>query len=319
VDEWWTKHICLPVQERIPHPELWSECFYRVTMTLSDQQLVTGIAILAASFKLLNEGTITAYHFTIARDLAFFSSNAHLLSLLALWSFWGSERKTSRLTGFQRRFPVPFVTKWRFFCMLVFLGLLMAATWHTAYGLWDDWASCPARCIPKGRNNMGGEPLAWAIASTYFLVTQYTSYAMALGERILGRAEALRTRTRKVDDAVEERLKEIPVVLLMYKGVRGLAVVWRFYNFSEFFELLEMMAWFLANCYWVSQNREAAKDVFGNSTRGKKERAREDEWGFGQIVPVLLLMLPLMTFFSTYHGKVVTHVLTHADIPVQNL
>lgn len=272
-------------------------------MTLSDQQLVTGIAILAASFKLLNEGTITAYHFTIARDLAFFSSNAHLLSLLALWNYWGSERKTSRLIGGNRRFPVPFVTKWRFFAMLVFLGLLIAATWHTAYGLWDEWASCPARCIPKGRSNMGGEPLGWAVASTYFMVVQYTSYAMAIGERILGRAKTLRNHTHKFDDAMTKRLKASPAALLMYKAVRGLAVLWRWFNFSEFIELLEMMAWFLANCYWVSQNRAAAEDVFGHSAQGRKERAREGEWGFGQIVPVLLLMLPVMVFSGTYHGR----------------
>lgn len=84
IDEWWTKHICLPAREVVPQADLLSECFYRVTWSLSDQQLVTGIAILVASFKLFNEGAITAYHFTIARDLAFFSSNSHLLSLLAL-------------------------------------------------------------------------------------------------------------------------------------------------------------------------------------------------------------------------------------------
>jgi hypothetical protein len=61
------------------------------------------------------------------------------------------------------------------------------------------------------------------------------------------------------------------------------------YNWSEFFELLEMMVWFLANCYWVSGNRAAAKWVFDTSADGRKERAKEDEWGFGQIVPLFLL------------------------------
>jgi hypothetical protein len=303
VDEWWTKNICLPVRQHVRQPELWAECFFRVTFTLSDQQLVTGIAILVASFKLLREGKITAYHFGVARDLAFFSSNAHLLSLLALWTSLGSERKSLNRTGVRRRFLVPFVTKLRFFCMLIVMGLLMAATWQSSYRLWDDWANCPARCIPTGKRDLGGQPLKWAIASTYFLVTQYSFYAMNIGEKILGRAENLRARTRRANKKVELSLKNYRVILILYRRLCNIAMGWRYYNFSEFIELLEMMAWFCANCYWVSQNRALAKDIFGNTESGRKELAKESEWGFGQIVPVLLLMLPIMTFIGTYHGK----------------
>ncbi|KAF2031541.1 hypothetical protein EK21DRAFT_110911 [Setomelanomma holmii] len=143
IDEVWTKYICLPVQKKVvSDADVWSECFYRVTFTLSDQQLVTGITILTAGLKLYAGGTITAYHFSIVWDLAFFSSNAHLLSLLALWTSFGSVRK---------------------------------------------------------------------------------------------------------------------------------------------------------------QQPSGGQDVFGDSTSGRKEREKEDEWGFGQIVPLFLLMLPLMTFIGTYH------------------
>lgn len=314
VDEWWTKHICLHVRNHFRNAELWSECFYRMTWTLSDQQLVTGIAILAASFKLFNEGTITAYHFSIARDLAFFSSNAHLLSLLALWNALDTERKTKwkittnganqtgSLEEVERRLPVPFVTWWRFFCMITFMMLLMAATWTSAYALWDDWADCPARCIPTGRHELHGVPFKWAIATTYFLVSQYLSYTLQLGEKIMGRAENLRTRVCDIDKSAQAYLKTSPMLRKVYKILRIVGLSWRFYNFSEFFELIEMMAWFSVNCHWVSQNRQAASSVFGYSSQGRKERAKEDEWGFGQVVPVLLLMLPAMTFMSAYHG-----------------
>jgi hypothetical protein len=290
IDELWKKHICLPVQRWVgPHADVWSECFYRVTFSLSDQQLVTGIAILTAGFKMLAQGTITAYHFSIVRDLAFFSSNAHLLSLLVLWTSFGSIRKHHKRTGARRRFPVTFVTMWRFSCMAVFFGLLMAATWMSAHRDWDEWADCPARCIPKGIQNVGGVPIAWAIATTYFMVTQYSSCAMQLGEKIMGRATGLRKRTRDVDKGLRARLKSRPILLKAYKVLRLVLVSWRFYNWSEFFELLEMMVWFLANCYWVAGNRAAAKWVFDTSADGRNERAKEDEWGFGQIVPLFLL------------------------------
>jgi hypothetical protein len=54
-------------------------------------------------------------------------------------------------------------------------------------------------------------------------------------------------------------------------------------------ELLQMMAWFSVNCYWVRGNRDAGEEVRGNTIAGEKERSKEDEWGFGQIVPLVLL------------------------------
>jgi hypothetical protein len=83
-----------PIQRWVGlNADVWSERFYRVTFSLSDQLLVTGIAILTAGLKMLGQGTVTAYHFSIIRDLAFFSSNAHLLSLLVPWISFGSVRK----------------------------------------------------------------------------------------------------------------------------------------------------------------------------------------------------------------------------------
>jgi hypothetical protein len=300
IDELWTKHVCLRVQARVPNADRWSECLYRVTFALSDQQLVTGIAILVAGFKLLGEGTITAYHFSIVRDLAFFSSNAHLLSLLALWSAFGSKQRQDKPGG---RRHVPFVTKWRFLCMFAVWCLLLAATWTTAYREWDNWASCPARCIPRGGKNLGGTPLGWAIATTYFLILQYGAYALVLGEKTLGRATYLRGRIRGFNDVAERRLEAHVVLLNIYKVGRFVAVGWRFLFFSEFFDVLETLAWFAANCYWVVGDRRAAEQVFGDSADGIKQRAKENEWGFGQIVPLLLLMLPVMAFVETWRGE----------------
>jgi hypothetical protein len=228
---------------------------------------------------MLGQGTVTADHFSIIRDLAFFSSNAHLLCLLVLWTLFGSVRENHRRTVARRRFPVNLVTKWRFFCMLMFFYLLMIATWASAYREWDNWAHCPARCIPKGRRNVGGEPLAWAIATTYFLVTQYSTYTMQLGEKIMGRATFLRKSARDADKGITTRLQKRPILLATYKVLRFAVLAWRFYNWSEVCELFQMIAWFSVNCYWVRGNREAGKEVFGNTITGEKERAKEDEWG----------------------------------------
>lgn len=173
--------------------------------------------------------------------------------------------------------------------MLVFFCLLTTATWASVYREWDDWADCPARCIPKDRQNLGGEPLAWAIATTYFLVTQYSAYAMQLGEKIMGRATFLRKKAHNADKGITTRLRKRHTLFDIYKLLRFAVLTWRFYNWSEVCELLQMMAWFSVNCYWVRGNREAGEEVFGNTIAGEKERSKEDECGFGQIVPLVLL------------------------------
>jgi hypothetical protein len=180
--------------------------------------------------------------------------------------------------------------------MATFMVLLMAATWTSAYGLFDEWAACPARCIPTGRDELYGETFRWAIATTYFLVTQYSSIT------IVGRAETFRRNIRELDNSTQSWLRDLPALREMYKVVRNIALLSRFCWFSEILELLEMLAWFIVNCYWVFQNRQNAASVYGTSRKGLQERAKEDEWGFGQIVPLLLLMLPVMVFSSTYQG-----------------
>jgi hypothetical protein len=303
IDEWWTKTICVRTRGSVPNPDVWAECFYRVTFSLSDQQLVTGIAILTAAFRLRAQGSITALHFSIVRDLAFFSSAAHILSLLALWSSMGKWRNKHERKENGRRLPLPLVTIWRFICMLTFFGLLLAAIWITAFSLWDDWAGCPVRCIPKGTKNLSGVPFQWAVASTCFLVTEYTTYLMLFSEQILGPFQDLRTKCHTQSESAQDRLADYPRGSMIYRVCRKVALWARYLYFSELWDLTTVMAWSATNCVFVAQNRALSERVFGPSVEGRKERGKEDELGFGQIVPLLLLMLPVMTFISTYQGE----------------
>ncbi|KAF2998503.1 hypothetical protein E8E13_003822 [Curvularia kusanoi] len=305
IDEWWTTRICLPVQRRIVKSDVWAECYFRVTFALSDQQLITGIAILIAGFKLLGEERITAYHFSVVRDLAFFSSESHLLSLLAIGSDFSSQRLQVRHTSGSKRLPVPTVLILRLFFMIVFLGLLIAATWITAHRLNDDWYGCPMRCVLQQSRGLGGVPLNWAIASTVFLITQYFSIMLQIGERIIGRANSLRARVRSIDRCLTQRAEAHAYVAIVYRLLRSGIGGLRFYYFSEFVMIIEVMAWFIANCVFAAQNRAASHDVFGYSSEGVRERHKEDDLGFGQIVPLLLLVIPFLTFISTYHSQFV--------------
>ena len=79
-DEFCDRHISRRIRNWVPLYEIYANCFYQVTMALSDQQLVTGIAILVAGLKMYVQDAISVHNFSVVRELAFFSSNSHLLS-----------------------------------------------------------------------------------------------------------------------------------------------------------------------------------------------------------------------------------------------
>ncbi|OCK75718.1 hypothetical protein K432DRAFT_408781 [Lepidopterella palustris CBS 459.81] len=62
-----------------------------VTLGLSDQQLITGLAILTIGYT--RHCTISSRHFWIVFDLSFFSAVTHLASLLALRSYFSKYRR----------------------------------------------------------------------------------------------------------------------------------------------------------------------------------------------------------------------------------
>lgn len=62
------------------------EAFTRFILTLSDQQLVTGLAILIAG--IAGQNYLTGYEFDIALGLAWFSSTTHMATLDALRKYF---------------------------------------------------------------------------------------------------------------------------------------------------------------------------------------------------------------------------------------
>ena len=68
----------------------WSKVMERLVLGFSDQQLVTGTAMLLVAFIRvpLSHGRISVYHFTIITDLAWYSANTHVLTLFVLKEYF---------------------------------------------------------------------------------------------------------------------------------------------------------------------------------------------------------------------------------------
>ena len=60
----------------------------------------------------------------------------------------------------------------------------------------------------------------------------------------------------------------------VYHIARKVTLTLRYFLFSDVIEVVEMLA-------WLFQNRATADWVIGDSEMGGKERAKEDEVGFG--------------------------------------
>ena len=90
--------------------EIRNEALLRFILTFSDQQLVTGLAVLIASFA--KQCTITGFNFQIATALAWFSSVTHLAFLSVLRHYLNDRSRMLyiRLIG-----------------MVIILGLLLSA------------------------------------------------------------------------------------------------------------------------------------------------------------------------------------------------
>ena len=96
-------------------------------LTLSDQQLVTGLAVLVAGF--VSPCSMSMYHFNIIAALGWFSSTTHLSTLAVLRIYFIEH---------------PRLRNWRVVAMLLVLALLIVAQFITGVSTLDN--SLPVRC-----------------------------------------------------------------------------------------------------------------------------------------------------------------------------
>ena len=120
VDDWFIDRFCLFLRlkrrEHIPKDVKygWRRVMEKFTLALSDQQLVTGLAVLIAGF--YKRCTMSAYHFGIVISLAWLSSTVHLSTLVVLRDYF-----------LQR----PFLRSFKVVGMLSMLCLLFGAEFLT--------------------------------------------------------------------------------------------------------------------------------------------------------------------------------------------
>ncbi len=74
----------------------------------------------------------------------------------------------------------------------------------------------------------------------------------------------------------------------------GVYLIWTLMA-SEALDVIEVVIWFGFGIEWIKEDRD-----LGRSLMESEQRKTEDSWGFGQLVPVILLFLPIMQFAESY-------------------
>ncbi|KAJ2975046.1 hypothetical protein NUW58_g8468 [Xylaria curta] len=312
LDRYLRKRVCDRFRFWLGHEraDRWRDISHDMVISLSDQQLVTGTALLIAALTLLDLESITVYHFAIATDLVWFSSNVHILSLIIIRSF--NERiklkdsleppvplrGQSHSRDKRRRSMQMYPTLFRSLLMCITAALLVSVFLISGYKNWYDEFECPAKCtVPYEK---GGEPLVWAILSITFTVYEYTyelsllwnfewTYIYRLWNCLINNKVV--KLARDLLSGIRDRHQNLD---------RGLGFLSRLFQLFWCFwasETWSIMTQIIA--HWFGYNSWSSDRAKGQDLMTEEQVDKENELSFGQLVPLLLLLLLLMQFLES--------------------
>ncbi|KAK4624331.1 Elsinochromes biosynthesis cluster protein HP1 [Fulvia fulva] len=266
----------------------------KAVLALSDQQIVTGIAILGAGFNGLRSGTISVYHFQTVIYLAWMSSSVHLSALTLLRPYLHSHKG---------------VMWWRVAGMLTLLVMLLVALVPTVSNDWMILSNNDAGTYGSTKSALGVPAICywgetWGVGrnpdSIMSFVVLIVSYIWKMGGLFMPVRSRLETWFRNPCDHVLERL----LTAVARKHERHGGVVWRWVFRSGLAIYLPLTAFLetlgsFSAALWLS----VLGFIYGGlqilvpralvQQLDSNVQANEDSFGFGQLMPLILLVQPL--------------------------
>lgn len=281
------------IKSRIQHHPRIQTALRKFVLSLSDQQIVTGIAIMAAGLRGLAKGKMSTYHYQIVLYLAWLSSSVHLSAISLLTPY------LSRYNGLRT---------WRLIGMLTLFVMLLVGLVPT---ISDNWGTVNRKAFEFSDGDV--QPTGWGVPAACFWGRTYgngVNNDAPLGYAILvisyvWKVGELFVAPQKLYHAVVH----IPVRIIMEKPLcmiarryarrqqRRYLLVFRAYLMLclPLLTALETLVSFSA-ALWLS----ILGLVFGTlqiiiprNQNLATTADQEEKWGFGQLVPLILLIQPL--------------------------
>ena len=285
----------VPFQIRADKRELWVPVIKKLVLSLSDQQLLTGLAVLIAAFS--THCSISMYHFALVNDLAWFSANVHLITLTVLDEYL-SENHVQR--------------DWRV-ALMVTMGLLLAAStvMEGHYQWYDSWPY-DAQCLfDELVGNVHGSPRYWMIVNLVFMCIDYpmsiislfkssaefvthwlgTKPTAAMDRAVAHLIDAHRTSRKSFIGRIKGFTCKILILLIR-------VIIWTHFGLltmigSQTVDFLHNTFWFAYGLWDIMIDRQIpSSDMIGD----------ENAMTFGQIMPILLLSSLALVFREAYDG-----------------
>ncbi|KAF5005495.1 hypothetical protein FDECE_8073 [Fusarium decemcellulare] len=262
--------------------------------------------MLSAAIIQLHNHKISVYHFSMVTELAWLSSNVHLLALLAIRTeVIGSMKKGRRwLVPVQNNPPVlerprtsiglsldVFV---RVVSMLISAALLLYCSYISGADGWDYHYSWPAHCAIGLKKS--GKPRGWMVLNFVLVLWAYPERCLALwpaaGQWWIDKMRHRVLDNRGFGNSCEDQ--QLPLW-------RKIFVYTYYFTSSEAIQvLIDGIMWFGLGVFWIFADRKSIHEWQEVKENFKEEN---DVEGFGQLVSILILGIPFLQALQAYCGK----------------
>lgn len=272
----------------------------RLLIAFSDGHLITGLAMLVAAFS--QTQSITIFHFNVAVYLAWLSSSVHMVTLSVCRSYLQSS---------------PFLVYWRLgaagiLWLLLLVSLAMTASPRSPVNRGDGeddldqapffWYDTPVLCTWHC-SEMSKWPVDTIVASV-LIALGFLSRAVKLIKPLseqFGRVVVHQTSDIVKKTFTECAVKRIHVKSRLQKNGWSLCMWLTLILYLNLRALFDLFGSLLGELFWISLLL-----AWGTSKLvllHLRSPLAENDWGFGQVLPLLLLLAPFAAIPELYLGK----------------
>jgi hypothetical protein len=293
----------------------------KISLGLSDQQLITGIAMLIVGYT--RHCSISSRHFWIVFDLAFFSAVTHLSSLPALRRYFSKNKRLRDL---------------RVFLMLCNYIMLLVAAILTFRDYNPITKNCPIRCtfdqIRTKHFGVSGIYTSqmvlltlvffWQLVMLYMSPDAWDTRHEMILRGVRGQGPLLEMYRNSYEKFLEKRKKQFEQLGGERSGVevvkdilklrhlrrqiyRSLRFINDRYRDSKPYRFTQWVVVMLvappAAVVWLVILTLFGQGVGRLVSDRQSSVGAENTWSFGQVLPMMIVVLPFLTVLEVLQGK----------------